>query len=263
MHLYRVLTAIVLLPALLFLLLKGPLLAILLVSGLAALLAWHEYARMATLPFPVFLGGALALVMGFFLLKQGAGLLLLGLWSGLFLFLLYFLRHFEGQKSLFHLLSAMAGFFYVFLGFGHLFLIVTLPQGRLWMLYLLASIFGTDTGAFYAGKTLGRHKLIPRVSPGKTWEGTFGGLFLGILLAVVLGLHFELGKPFHLFLLAGVLSIVGQLGDLLESLLKRGFGVKDSGTLLPGHGGILDRTDALIFAAPLLYWLLHLKGYGQ
>ncbi len=263
MHLHRVLTAVILLPALLFLLLKGPLEAILIIIAFSALLGWYEYAHMAALPFPAFLSGFGALGVSFIFLKQDDTFLLLGFWVGLFLFLLSFLWRFEGQKTLWHFLAATAGFLYVSLGFGHLFFLVNLPEGRLWVLYLLATIFGTDTGAFYTGRAFGRHKLIPRISPGKTWEGAFGGLLLGTFLGGFLGLYFKLATPAFLFILSGCLSVIGQFGDLLESLIKRGFGVKDSGRLLPGHGGILDRTDALIFAAPFLYWLIHVVKYGH
>ena len=262
MHLHRILTAIVLLPALIFLLLKGPSEAILLVAGLAALIGWHEYARMALLPFPVFLVGALTLGAAFLSLGKGASFLIPALWAGLFLFLIYFLPRFDGRPTLSSLLFSFAGLTYVALGFGHLFLLTTLPSGRSWLLFLLATVFGTDTGAFYTGKTMGRHRLIPRVSPKKTWEGAVGGLLLGSALGAVVGSYFSLATAKALLPLAAFLSVTGQLGDLLESLIKRGFGVKDSGSILPGHGGILDRTDALIFATPALYWILHIEAYG-
>jgi len=120
----------------------------------------------------------------------------------------------------------------------------------------LAVVFGTDTGAYYVGKALGRHKLAPKISPGKTVEGALGGTFLGVVLGCLWGYYF-LMVPFRVLIpLCAGLSIVGQIGDLLESMIKRACGVKDSGRLLPGHGGLLDRVDALIFAAPVLYWFL-------
>ena len=128
------------------------------------------------------------------------------------------------------------------------------PQGKLWIFFLLSVIFLSDTGAFYFGRTFGKHKLYASVSPGKTWEGAFGGLFCS-LLAAFLFPHFLQSFSFTWTLigLAGGLSIAGQIGDLAESMLKRRYEVKDSGSLLPGHGGLLDRIDGLLFAIPIMY----------
>lgn len=128
--------------------------------------------------------------------------------------------------------------------------------------YALAITWINDTFAYFGGRALGRHKLIPRVSPGKTVEGTISGL-IGAILTSVLFAHFIftgwLGIPVGVVaaILGGVLLSAGAvLGDLAESLLKREAGVKDSGTLLPGHGGVLDRFDALYFTIPIAYWFL-------
>jgi phosphatidate cytidylyltransferase len=123
-----------------------------------------------------------------------------------------------------------------------------------WFVFLLVAIVViNDSMAYYVGRLFGRHKLAPRVSPKKTWEGALGGLN-GAFLATML---WSLGRygslDVTLILLGGVTALAAQLGDLAESLLKRGVGVKDSGRLLPGHGGVLDRIDALLFAAPVLY----------
>ncbi len=262
MHLARVITAFVLLPLVLLLILKGSDTLLRLVAGLCAALAWHELARMAGLGGAVFLAGLLTLALGFWGLGAGPAFIPLALWLGLFLFLLCFLKDYSAEGTLKDLSLAFAGLTYVLCGFGHLFLLTTLNDGRAWLLFLLAAIFGTDTGAYYTGKTLGRHKLIPKVSPGKTWEGAIGGTLLGMCLSGVVGHFFKLGAPALILILAFFLSVVGQFGDLLESLIKRGLGVKDSGAILPGHGGILDRTDALIFAAPFLYWFFWLRTYG-
>jgi phosphatidate cytidylyltransferase len=128
--------------------------------------------------------------------------------------------------------------------------------------YPLAVTWINDTFAYFGGRALGRHKLIPRVSPGKTVEGTVSGL-IGAILTSVLFAHFVFGEwlgiPVGVLaaIFGGVLLSAGAvLGDLAESLLKREAGVKDSGTLLPGHGGVLDRFDALYFTIPLAYWFL-------
>ncbi len=146
---------------------------------------------------------------------------------------------------------------YVALPLAMLALIFRYPKGNLWVLFLFVCVFAGDTGAFYFGRLMGRHKLIPSVSPGKTWEGAMGGA----LCSVLAGLWYlrivridKLGINTAL-LLVGI-TVVAQLGDLAESLLKRTQGKKDSGSLLPGHGGILDRIDGLLFAIPLLYLYL-------
>lgn len=135
------------------------------------------------------------------------------------------------------------------------------PDGWRWVFVVLAGTFATDTSAFAVGSLIGRHRMAPRISPGKTWEGFAGGIVGGVLgfwLASML-----LGLPYSgLFaVLLGVpVAILAQAGDLSESLLKRGAGAKDAGTFFPGHGGILDRLDSLGFVVPLIYlvsiWVL-------
>lgn len=118
-----------------------------------------------------------------------------------------------------------------------------------------AVVMMTDTGAYYTGRTLGRHKLAPRISPGKTIEGAIGGLAVAILTGFLCKLAFFPEIPgAHALAMGAVLGSIGQFGDLAESLLKRGSNVKDSGKLLPGHGGMLDRVDSLLFCAPVLYF---------
>jgi len=134
------------------------------------------------------------------------------------------------------------------------------PQGQWVVLYLLLLVWGADIGAYFAGHRYGRHKLAPRISPGKTWEGVGGGLLVVLLLAIGAGMFFwqlpsrDLAVLVALSLVTGLVSV---LGDLFESRAKRAAGVKDSGTFIPGHGGVLDRIDAYTAAAPLfvLVWL--------
>jgi phosphatidate cytidylyltransferase len=123
-----------------------------------------------------------------------------------------------------------------------------------WILLLLCIVFSGDTAALYVGTLIGRHKLAPAISPGKTVEGAVGGLAVGLLVGL-LAKHLLLpalpwGTAVGFCLLVGV---AGQVGDLFESALKRSSDVKDSGSILPGHGGVLDRIDALLFAAPVAY----------
>lgn len=136
-----------------------------------------------------------------------------------------------------------------------------LPDGKWLTLFLMLYVWGADTGAYFAGHRFGRHKLAPRVSPGKTWEGVAGGLATVLAVALVAGVYGLglAGTALALWVaLSLVTGLVSVLGDLFESRLKRIAGVKDSGTLIPGHGGVLDRIDAFTAAAPVfaLAWLL-------
>ncbi|RLB07848.1 MAG: hypothetical protein DRG59_05900 [Deltaproteobacteria bacterium] len=128
---------------------------------------------------------------------------------------------------------------------------------RVWIFFVLVVIFAGDSGAFYAGRKFGKRKLCPAVSPGKTVEGAIGGFLASLILGLAFGIIFIGGKtPFEFVLIAAILNIIGQLGDLGESLIKRSRVVKDSSNILPGHGGLLDRLDSLLFAFPALYYLL-------
>jgi phosphatidate cytidylyltransferase len=137
-----------------------------------------------------------------------------------------------------------------------------LQQHDPWVLFLLLAIVWLgDTAAYYFGTRFGRHRLAPVVSPKKSWEGAVAGLATS-LLAVVVWSVWRLGAiDSRLVVIGGLTAVASQLGDLVESLLKRGTGVKDSGDLLPGHGGLWDRMDAMLFAAPTLLLLLWLGGY--
>lgn len=135
------------------------------------------------------------------------------------------------------------------------------PHGVGWIFFLLASTWLGDTGAYFAGRSFGRTPLFPRVSPKKTREGVLGGLLLAMLGGVVFSVGFSLPIPWWLAaVLAGVLDIAGVVGDLAESMLKRAFGVKDSGSIMPGHGGVLDRIDSLLFTGPLLFAFLVVRA---
>jgi phosphatidate cytidylyltransferase len=135
----------------------------------------------------------------------------------------------------------------------------TLRQIDPWVVFLLLAIVWLgDTAAYYAGSRLGRHKLAPVVSPKKSWEGSIAGFAVGLIAAMV-WTRLRLGRLDVGILLAAVITaLAAQVGDLVESMIKRGAGVKDSGTILPGHGGVLDRVDALLFAAPVLLFALWL-----
>jgi phosphatidate cytidylyltransferase len=122
---------------------------------------------------------------------------------------------------------------------------------------MMGVIWAGDVAAYYAGRALGRHKLAPTISPNKTVEGSIAGLAGSILAGTLLGSWLLQRQISFLALASLAAAIAGQLGDLAESALKRSSGVKDSSSLLPGHGGMLDRLDSLIFAAPVFYWFFH------
>jgi phosphatidate cytidylyltransferase len=137
----------------------------------------------------------------------------------------------------------------------------TLPDGRGWVFLAILSTFASDACAYFAGRSLGRHKLAPYISPKKTWEGVVGGVAGAIVFSVAVTLVFHLPITWWGAIILGILvSIIGQLGDLVKSLFKRNMAVKDSGTVLPGHGGLLDRMDSLAFAGVLVYYFVVFAG---
>jgi phosphatidate cytidylyltransferase len=150
---------------------------------------------------------------------------------------------------------ALAGLIYVPM-LGCVWPLLKQDFGPQWLFLALALAFSSDTLAYFAGRGFGKHKLYEAVSPKKTVEGSIGGLFGGVIAMVGMG-HFWLAPQLpivHAVVLGVVGSVLGQLGDLVESMIKRTFGVKDSGNVLPGHGGMLDRVDGLLFVAPLVYY---------
>jgi phosphatidate cytidylyltransferase len=149
----------------------------------------------------------------------------------------------------------LLGVMYVPLLMSHFILIRQTASGILWIFFILIMAFCGDIAAYYIGRRLGRRKLLPEVSPGKTVEGTIGLIAGSVAGALIFGQFFFPGVSIvHVMILGIVGSVTGQLGDLCESSIKRVAGVKDSGTLLPGHGGILDRLDCLMFITPFVYY---------
>ena len=154
----------------------------------------------------------------------------------------------------------LVGVFYIAAPFTLLHVLAFLPGRYSWQIILgiMFLIWASDTGAYAAGKTFGKNKLFPRISPGKTWEGWVGGMLLSVGVAWLLSLFFSDLALEHWLGVAVLVSVFGVLGDLVESMLKRSLGVKDSGTLIPGHGGILDRFDSLILVVPFVVAFLEL-----
>lgn len=129
-----------------------------------------------------------------------------------------------------------------------------------WLFWVLFLNWIGDSAAYYAGRAFGHHKLAPRVSPNKTWEGSVASTVMSTVVGVTYWVYFALEPAINIYaviLVAVLVNIAGQVGDLAESLLKRRVGLKDSGDMLPGHGGILDRVDGVLFSVPVLYWLLN------
>lgn len=146
--------------------------------------------------------------------------------------------------------------------FTYLYYLRELPNGFLWCIYVFVTVWITDTGAYVTGNAFGKRKLAPRVSPNKSVEGALGGLIAAILSGFLFWIWTGLGTLLVILMLSLIISIVSQMGDLFESAIKRSAGVKDSGNLIPGHGGILDRFDSFLFAIPLVYFALMLGLVG-
>ncbi|MEH7252846.1 phosphatidate cytidylyltransferase [Neobacillus niacini] len=146
----------------------------------------------------------------------------------------------------------------IYVGIGFYFFMETRDAGIVYIFYLLFMIWATDSGAYFIGKAIGKNKLWPEISPNKTVEGSIGGVVSALIVAVLFAVFSEINATIlYLLAITVVLSIFGQIGDLVQSAFKRHFNVKDSGNILPGHGGILDRFDSLLFVLPLLN-LFHL-----
>ncbi len=250
----------------LLLLLSGSYTLFLLVITGIALFAGYEYLKMA-LPEEV-VGGDVAILLSFLALP----VVMTGLWqnsgasAGLFfstfLTICYILFYYKQFSDSFGLLSRLV-FGNVYVGFlvAHLLLLWQLPEGNMWLIILVAITAGSDSGAYYFGKRFGKHKLCRDVSPKKTIEGAMGGFFCGIVVAIIFA-WVLLGAVNWIVLIpmAAFLIGVGIIGDLCESVIKRGTNTKDSGRILLGHGGVLDRIDSMILAAPILYYLLVFTG---
>jgi phosphatidate cytidylyltransferase len=277
----RILTAIVLILAVFALIFFGQLWMITLAAAIVAELATYEYLKLAAvgaeshgaqLRIPIWwmaLGTALAFVVtltGFPVEAQlpvlSALTLVLFAWNGFRAPLIQVLP--DTAQGLF-------GLIWIAYPLTLIPLLWKKEDGPALVVFLMVCVWAGDIAALYIGRAIGKHKLSPRLSPGKTWEGTIASIIGSILAAALVvwigdlltargNLILHITEPlWQTLLLAGILNIAAQLGDLLESAVKRGAGVKDSGTMLPGHGGILDRIDALLLATPVLWFVLLLK----
>ena len=287
----RIATAIVLIPVVLALILRAPVAVLALVAGIVALITIHEFLKLTEsygvkplrLPTYIFVG------IFFLLLALNPGNEKPLLSTAIFIYCLGFAAAVAPFLALSILMlrvdlrsgyqaaaASVFAFTYVGLPIGMLVQLRQQWAGAFYLLYLLLLVWAGDIFAYFVGKAVGRHLMSPRVSPKKTWEGAAASLAASVgvgwlmfhyalpisaaLLRVSLiqprdGL-FGLEQPAMgpVIVLTIVLNIAAQLGDLVESLIKRGAGVKDSGAILPGHGGMLDRIDAMLFAAPVLWF---------
>ncbi len=183
--------------------------------------------------------------------------------SGVLLSLIWSLLRPHKEQAFGNWAWTMAGVIYVGWLLGNLVALRDLDNGRNWVFFALLTNSASDTAAFFIGRAFGKHRLAPQISPGKTREGAIGGIFGAIIVSLLFTLPTPLSLPLswgQAILLGLLVSIFGQLGDLTESLFKRNMGVKDSGKLIPGHGGALDRMDSVLFVGVVVYYYVLLFG---
>jgi phosphatidate cytidylyltransferase len=273
MLLPRILTALVGAPLLLVLIHLGSWPFLLLCTGAAAL-SLHEYALMLRLggrpiqAWPCVLGGgALAFSVG---LGRAGGLGALGgdlsgLVVAVLLLVVMGAEMAASERSLERAALTVFGAFFIGWTLAHMALLRELrPHGEGLTYLLFVTIWTADSAAYFVGRSVGRRRLAPTISPGKTWEGAAAG-FAGAMLAVLLGRAWFLRDAFGPGVAAALGALVGVIGpvsDLSESVIKRAVGVKDSSSILPGHGGVLDRFDALLFCLPAVYFLARALKVG-
>jgi phosphatidate cytidylyltransferase len=286
----RIATAVVLIPIVMLLVLRAPIPVVAVVTAAIALITVQEFLKLTEsygvqplrLPTYIFVG-LLFLLLAASAAVDTAQVSALKFVVGMgfacaiapFLFLTITMRRAQLTGAYPAAAAAAFAFAYVALPLAMLVQLRQQAAGAFLLLYLLLVVWAGDIFAYFVGRSLGRHLMAPRISPKKTWEGAAASLAASLVVGTLLFSHalhissfllrvgliqrrdglFGLEKPelWPTILLTVALNIAAQLGDLVESLIKRGAGVKDSGTILPGHGGMLDRIDALLFAAPVLW----------
>ena len=279
--LQRSLTALVGIPILVGAIWLGaPWLTVLVVAvGLAAIWELYRMTPAGVGPLPIVLGAAWVLAMlsgaqaasgrdNFLIISGGV------LAAGSFVALLWFIAFYRGDDSVGNK-NIPIGLGYLILGpiyvgflLAHALMLReitgsgaeiegTSDFGRSWLLFALLVTFAVDTGAYLVGRSVGRRPMAPSISPNKTWEGSLGGFASAVAAALVLGLVFDLGVPaWQQAMIGGVVGVVGQWGDLIESKLKRIADLKDASSIIPGHGGLLDRLDSVLLTLPAVYYLI-------
>jgi phosphatidate cytidylyltransferase len=287
----RIATAVVLIPIVLLLVLRAPVPVLAVVAAAVALITIQEFLKLTEsygvqpmrLPTYSFVG-LLFLLLAASAAGETPQLSTLKFVVGMgfacaiapFIFLTITMQ--RAQMSGAYPAAAASAFAFAYIALPMAMLVQLRQQiaGSFWLLYLLLIVWAGDIFAYFVGRSLGRHLMAPRISPKKTWEGAAASVAASLLVGSLLFSYalqisssllrvglierrdglFGLEKPewLPIVLLTIAVNIAAQLGDLVESLIKRGAGVKDSGTILPGHGGMLDRIDALLFAAPVLWY---------
>jgi phosphatidate cytidylyltransferase len=282
----RVLTAVVLIPIVLLLILRAPAPVLAFVAGAAALAAIHELLKLSEayaiqpLRIPTYVFSALFFVA--IATHPGTTDLSTSTFTYLalsavvlspFVFLAFAMSRDKLASAFPAAMVASFGFAYIALPMASLVQLREQWRGSFLLLYLLLLVWAGDIFAYFVGKPFGRHRMSPRVSPNKTWEGALASVVASVAVGVLMFhyavpisstlLHshlielkdgiFQDTPLVPIIVISIVLNVAAQLGDLVESLIKRGAGAKDSGAILPGHGGMLDRIDALLFAAPVLW----------
>ncbi len=288
----RIATAVVLIPIVLLLVLRAPVPVLAVFAGVVALVTVQEFLKLTEsygvqplrLPTYIFVGliflllGLLSAASETPQLSSLKFVLGLGFACALapFVFLTISMRRAQMSGAYPAAAASAFAFFYVAVPMAMLVQLRQQWAGAFWLLYLLLVVWAGDIFAYFVGRSVGRHLMAPRISPKKTWEGAAASLAASLVVGGLLFTYalqissfllrlrlierrdglFGLEKPelWPIILLTVALNIAAQLGDLVESLIKRGAAVKDSGTILPGHGGMLDRIDALLFAAPVLWF---------
>jgi phosphatidate cytidylyltransferase len=285
----RVLTAVVLIPIVLLLVLRAPVPVLAFVAGVVALLAIHELLKLAEgyNIRPLYKSTYVFVALFFLLIAispeasstpalSTSGFAFVAVCFAAFspfIFLAIAMRRDELSSSFPAGMTAAFAFAYIALPMASLVQLREQWQGSFFLLYLLLLVWAGDIFAYFVGKSLGTHRMSPRVSPKKTWEGAVASVVASVAVGMLMThyaapisralLHAHLIEQrdgvftepamFPIIVLSVVLNVAAQLGDLVESLIKRGAGAKDSGAILPGHGGMFDRIDALLFAAPALW----------
>jgi phosphatidate cytidylyltransferase len=286
----RIATAVVLIPLVLLLVLKAPLYVLALVAGAVALLAIAEFLKLATHYAVQPLAPATYTFVAIFflwviiastnrtpLVETTAMLYGVAVAAALapFVFLTVAMQRADLATGYPAAAASSFAVAYIAIPMALLVQIRQQPAGAIWTVYTLLAVWAGDIFAYFVGKSLGRHRMSPEISPKKTWEGAVASILASVIVGALWMQHapaisstllriglidrrdgmFGLEQPqlWPILLLSALVNIAAQLGDLVESLIKRGAGVKDSGTILPGHGGMLDRIDAMLFAVPVVW----------
>jgi phosphatidate cytidylyltransferase len=293
----RILTALVLIPLVLLLVLKAPFYLVSVVCGAVALLAIAEFLKLSTCYSVLPLRPSTYIFVAFFfayvtlvstervpLVESTAMIYGIALWSAFapFIFLSDAMRSSNLAAGYPSAAASAFAFVYIAVPMALLVAIREQPAGAIWVIYTLLVVWFGDIFAYFIGKALGRHRMSPAVSPNKTWEGAIASVTASVIIGTLWVQHAPASSDFLLRIglitrrdgmfgleqpqlppivfLSAIVNLAAQLGDLVESLVKRGAGVKDSGSILPGHGGMLDRIDAMLFAVPIVWayraWVL-------